>query len=121
MEAKAALFSQKYKYNPDLLSRSRNYRVNVEKLQKCKLLTSLLIVRQTTSGTSGLLGSEHDLNLNSEAGPVIFETSHLLLSPHSRGLGQQSGYWDLESGKTAQEYVGLFTTLSQLKNKWKHA
>ena len=75
--------------------------------------------------TSTIIGhmSEHDLSVRSERGPVIFETSHLLLSPHSRGLGQQSGYWELGSGNTAQEYVGLFTTLSQLKMKkiWKGA
>ena len=61
--------------------------------------------------------SFEELNVSSEHGLVVFETSHRLLSPHSRGLGQQSGYWELESGNTAQEYVGLFTTLSQLKGK----
>ena len=61
--------------------------------------------------------SFEELNLSSDCGLVVFETSHLLLSPHSRGLGQQSGYWELESGNTAHEYVGLFTTLSQLKGK----
>ena len=61
--------------------------------------------------------SSEELNVSSERDLVVFETSHLLLSPHSRGLGQQSGYWELESGNTAQEYVGLFTTLSQLKKK----
>ena len=84
-------------------------------------MNNLLVVHQTS-----YIGhkSDHDLNVGSEHQPVIFETSHLLLSPHSRGLGQQSGYWELGSGSTAQEYVGLFTTLSQLKmkkNKWKGA
>ena len=83
-------------------------------------MNTLSVVHQTT-----YIGHlTEDLNVNTERGPVIFETSHLLLSPHSRGLGQQSGYWELGSGSTAQEYVGLFTTLSQLKmkkNKWKGA
>ena len=40
--AKTALTKDKYKYHPDLLTRSRSYRVNVDKLQRCKLLTSLI-------------------------------------------------------------------------------
>ena len=38
-----------------------------------------------------------ELNVSSERGPVVFETSHLLLSPHSRGLGQDIGIWNLET------------------------
>ena len=40
--AKTALTKDRYKYHPDLLTRSRSYRVNVDKLQRCKLLKSLI-------------------------------------------------------------------------------
>ena len=60
--------------------------------------------------------SSEELNVSSERDLVVFETSHLLLSPHSRGLGQQPGYWDLES---AQEYVGMSmnVTMSVIRSK----
>ena len=77
-------------------------------------MNGLLVVHHTPTLMSK---KERDLNVGSERGPVIFETSHLLLNPHSRGLGQQSEYWNLGPGSTEQAYEGLFNTMSQIKMK----
>ena len=118
---KAALMGQKSSMQSDALSRSQNYRNFLDELQNCQLMTSLFIIRQPIAARK----DDADLNASSttkQSGVVRFqpkfETNHLLLRPHSKGFGQQSGYKAVGSGNIAHEYVGLFTTLSHLQ-KWK--
>lgn len=97
----------------DLLSRSPTYRVAMERLHNCQLLKSLVCLRQPLDK----MDKEASL-VPSSVEAVTFDPYPQSLRPHCRGLGQQSGYGADGSGKTAHEYVGLLTTLSQLKKNW---
>ncbi len=108
--------TSKVNLTPDLLERSQHYRNNIELLFNCQLVQSLILIRQPLAATQN-----DDLIVVSKDDKTLFEPDyyHRLLSPHSKGIGQQSGYEAEGSDKTAQEYVGLFTTLSHLR-KWKN-
>ena len=116
-ETRSILIKQKALLTNDLLSRSQDYRRSVERLRNCQLLKTLIAVREPLASNI----SDIDVAVASVEtiafDPFLYKNQNQLLSPHSSGLGQQSGYGARGSGKTAQEYVGLFTTLSQLK-KW---